>query len=160
MPSACAATLGRDLFSEASRIFKPSPGLHSRLARGTRQLSNASVAVLDARRPILSSSRSTFRPSVPFSMISTEIDALLSAISVHLPNTNNKSACAPLVINVFEPLTMMLSPSGLNDVFIPVASEPAVGSVITSEASAPSATFGSKRFFCSSLPQSTSGFIA
>ena len=43
---------------------------------------------------------------------------------------------------------------------MPVASEPAVGSVIVSEASAPSAMTGSKRCFCSSLPKSISGFIA
>ena len=53
MPSACAATLGRDLFSEAKRIFRPSPGCPSRLARGTRQLSKAIVAVLDAQRSLL-----------------------------------------------------------------------------------------------------------
>ena len=41
----------------------------SRFARGTRQPSNASVAVLDARRPILSSSRTTLKPGVPFSNI-------------------------------------------------------------------------------------------
>ena len=87
MPSACAATLGRDLFSEANRIFRPSPGLPSRLARGTRQLSKASVAVLDARVPILSSSRTTDSPGVPFSRTSTEMLSLAPAMPSHLPNS-------------------------------------------------------------------------
>jgi hypothetical protein len=63
-------------------------------------------------------------------------------------------------MNVLVPVTTMWSPSGLNSVFIPVASEPAVGSVIVSDAIAPSATRGNSRFFCSSVPKSISGFIA
>ena len=76
MPSACAATLGRDLLSDASRIFRPSPGLPSRLARGTRQLSKASVAVLDAAHaPSCLPGAPTVKPGVPFSTISAEIAA-------------------------------------------------------------------------------------
>ena len=52
------------------------------------------------------------------------------------------------------------SPSGVNLVTMPVASDPAFGSVMQSEAIAPSATFGKKRFFCSSVPKSLTGFIA
>ncbi len=54
----------------------------------------------------------------------------------------------------------MLSPSGVKRVVIRVASEPAPDSVIASAASAPSATRGKKRRFCSSVPKSISGFIA
>ena len=54
----------------------------------------------------------------------------------------------------------MSSPSGVNRVVMWVASEPASGSVIANAASAPSATRGSSRCFCSSPPKSISGFIA
>ena len=75
MPSACAATLGRELLSDAKQKPKPAPGAPSRLARGTRQSSNASAAVPEARWPSLSSVRSTLSPGVPFSMTSAEIAA-------------------------------------------------------------------------------------
>src|SRR5204862_847150 len=48
----------------------------------------------------------------------------------------------------------MRSPSGVKRVVICVASEPASGSVMHSAPIAPSATRGSKRFFCSSVPRS------
>ena len=52
----------------------------------------------------------------------------------------------------------MSSPSGVNRVFMPVASEPAESSVIASAPSPPSAILGSSRAFCSSLPASISDF--
>ena len=54
----------------------------------------------------------------------------------------------------------MSSPLGVKRVVIWVASEPASGSVIASAASAPSATRGKSRSFCSSVPKSISGFVA
>jgi hypothetical protein len=63
-------------------------------------------------------------------------------------------------MKVFVPFTTIASPSGLNCVFMPVASEPAVGSVIVSEARPPRAITGRSLRFCSSVPKSTSGFIA
>ena len=63
-------------------------------------------------------------------------------------------------MNVLPPLTMISSPSGVNRVVMPVASEPAFGSVMHSEASAPSASFGRIRFFCSSVAKSMTGFMA
>ena len=43
---------------------------------------------------------------------------------------------------------------------MPVASEPASGSVITRAAKPPLATTGSRRAFCSSLPNSMIGLVA
>ena len=43
---------------------------------------------------------------------------------------------------------------------MPVASDPADGSVMHSAASPPRAIRGSKRCFCSSVPKSMRGFIA
>ena len=66
-----------------------------------------------------------------------------------------------MLIKVFPPDTTTVSlPSGVNLVVMPVASEPASGSVIASAPIAPSATRGSNRCFCSSLPKSITGFIA
>ena len=62
-------------------------------------------------------------------------------------------------MNVFWPSITIRSPSGVNEVRIPVASEPAVGAVITSEPSPPLTITGSRRFFCSSSPKSMSGFM-
>src|SRR6218665_2831865 len=160
IPSAWAATLGRDLFSEANRIFSPSPGWPSKLACGTRQPSNASVAVPDARMPILSSRRSTDRPGVPCSRISTEMLCLAPAMPSHLPNSRYSPARSPLVMKLLPPLTRTSSPTGRNEVRMPVASEPASGSVMASAPRAPSAMRGSRRVFCSSLPQSIKGLMA
>ena len=63
-------------------------------------------------------------------------------------------------MKVLPPLTMMSSPSGVNFVAMPVASDPAFGSVMHSDASAPSASFGRNRFFWSSVPKSMTGFMA
>ena len=43
---------------------------------------------------------------------------------------------------------------------MPVASEPASGSVMQKAPSPPSAIFGSRRRFCSSLPKSIKGLMA
>ena len=42
---------------------------------------------------------------------------------------------------------------------MPVASEPALGSVMTKDPIPPSAMRGNKRFFCSALPNSINGFM-
>src|SRR5678815_3677497 len=63
-------------------------------------------------------------------------------------------------MKVLVPLTTMESPSGRNSVFMPVASDPAVGSVIVNDAMPPFAITGSSRFFCASVPKSISGLIA
>ena len=64
-------------------------------------------------------------------------------------------------MKVLPPDTTIVSlPSGVKRVVMPVASEPALGSVMHSAPIAPAATRGSSRFFCSSLPKSISGFIA
>jgi hypothetical protein len=62
-------------------------------------------------------------------------------------------------MKVFEPFTMMSSLSGMNEVFIPVASDPAVGSVMASAPRPPSAMRGRRRVRCSSLPYSIRGFM-
>ena len=160
MPSAWAATLGRDLLREASSSGSPAPGPPTRLARGTTQSAKASAAVDEARWPILSSVRSTVKPGVPFSTMIAEIDFRSSGMSAHLPKTRIRSATSPLVIKVLPPDTTTLSPAGTNRVVIRVVSEPASGSVIASAARAPSTTRGSSRRFCSSVPKSTSGFVA
>src|ERR1019366_1149805 len=64
-----------------------------------------------------------------------------------------------LVMNSLFPSTTMSSPSGVKRIVMAVASEPPAASVMASEASAPAATRGSKRFFCSSVPKSISGFM-
>ena len=50
-------------------------------------------------------------------------------------------------MNSFEPSITMSSPSGVNRVFMPVASEPADSSVMAKDASPPSAIHGSRRAF-------------
>ncbi|KAG1432976.1 hypothetical protein G6F57_022528 [Rhizopus arrhizus] len=63
-------------------------------------------------------------------------------------------------MKVFWPLMTMSSPRGSKRVRMPVASEPAEGSVMTSEARPPSAMRGRRRCFCSSLPNSIKGLMA
>ena len=62
-------------------------------------------------------------------------------------------------MNVLPPSMTTSSPSGVRRVRMPVASEPAPGSVITSDPSPPFAMTGSRRAFCSWVPTSISGFI-
>ena len=157
MPSACAAMLGRERLSAVSKILMPSPGAPKRLARGTRHLSKATAAVGEARWPILSSMRVVEKPGVPFSTTSAEIAPLASAISDHLPNNSIRSQTLPLVMKVLPPSTMISSPAGVNLVVMPVASEPALGSVMAMEPMPPAAMRGNSRFFCSSLPNKISG---
>ncbi len=96
---------------------------------------------------------------MPFSTTSAEIAPFASAISLHLPNTSSRSAASPLVMKILPPLTTMSSPCGSKRVFMPVASLPAEASVIASDTSAPSATRGRRRAFCSSLPKVISGLM-
>ena len=158
IPSAWAATLGRDLLSEASRMLSPSPGLPSKLVRGTRQRLKAIAAVEEPRCPILSSVRITSKPGVWVSNTSAEIAAFSSSISAHLPNSSMSSATSPLVMKILPPSTMIASPSGVKRVFMPVASDPAAGSVMASAPSAPAAMRGSHFCFCSGLPISMRDF--
>jgi hypothetical protein len=130
------------------------------LARGTRIFSKASAAVLEARWPILSSVRKTARPGAPFSTTRQLMALRSSATSAHLPKSRIRSATSPLVMKVLPPSTTTCSPSGVKRVFIPVASDPAEGSVMASAPSPPWAMRGKSRCFCASLPASMSGFMA
>ena len=160
IPRAWAATDGRDRLSEASSNPSPSPGSRSILARLARQPTNVRAAVFDARWPILSSTLVTDRPGESFSTKIVLIEPLGSSISDHLPNTNNRSATPPLVMKSFEPSITTSSPSGVNFVCMPVASEPAIASVMTSEPRPPARILGKSRCFCSSVPKSINGFMA
>ena len=160
MPSAWLAMLGRDLLSDRRRMESPSPGPPTRFARGTRQLSNESTAVDEARMPILSSVLSTANPGAPFSSTRAVIAARSSSISDHLPNSRIRSATSPEVMKILPPSMTTSSPSGENRVVIPVASDPALGSVIASEQIAPSATRGMIRALSSSDPKSSTGPMA
>ena len=87
MPSACAATLGRDLLSDASRIFRPVARLaeqvrarHAAAVEGERRGAGGAQAHLVLLAQHLS-------PGVPFSSTSTEIALRPSSISLHLPNS-------------------------------------------------------------------------
>src|SRR5690242_14349614 len=62
-------------------------------------------------------------------------------------------------MKVLVPVTTSSSPSCRNSVVMPVASDPAVGSVIVSDASPPSTMTGSSLRICSAVPKSLSGFI-
>ncbi len=60
---------------------------------------------------------------------------------------------APLVMKIFEPLMIQLSPSSSARVLEPPASEPASGSVRPKAASiSPVQSFGSHSRFCCSVP--------
>ena len=160
IPSAWLAMLGRDLLSDRRSRESPSPGSPTKLARGTRQSSKASTAVEEARIPILSSVRSTVKPGAPFSITRAVIEPRSSSISDHLPNSRIKSATSPEVMKILPPSMTTSSPSGAKRVFIPVASDPAPGSVIARDAMAPSATRGMMRDLSSSEPKSSTGPMA
>jgi hypothetical protein len=68
------------------------------------------------------------------------------------------SATSPLVMKILPPSTRIASPSGTKRVFMPVASDPAVGSVMASAPSPPAAMRGRNRCFCSGLPMSIRDF--
>ena len=137
----------------------PSPGPPRRFARGTRQSSKRRVTVDEARIPILSSRPATARPGAPRSTTRAVIAPRGSSISDHLPKTRRSSETSPLEMNVFSPVIATSSPSGTKRVRIAVASEPAVGSVMTSEPRPPRAMRGRRRAFCSGEPKSMRGFM-
>ena len=98
-------------------------------------------------------------PGVPFSTTIAEIASFAPAISDHFPKSRIRSATSPLEMKVLPPSITTASPAGVKRVFMPVASEPALGSVIARDPSPPSAMRGRSRFFCSSVPKSISGFM-
>ena len=72
MPSACAATPGRDWSKVFIAVKKPVPGLPSMFSLGTRQSWKISSRVAEARMPILSSFLPKVKPWVPFSTTKQE----------------------------------------------------------------------------------------
>ncbi len=151
---------GRDLFSEASSSFSPSPGPPSRLSRGTRQPAKWTGVVVEARMPILSSLRPKESPGVSLGTYSAEMASLAFAVPSIFPKTRYRSATSPLVMKILFPSTTISSPSGMKRVVMPVASDPALGSVITRAASPPPAITGRRRRFISSGPKSMRGLMA
>src|SRR5437764_984786 len=63
MPSACAATPGRERSRMRIAILNPSPSSPSRFAAGMRQSSNASSPVVEPEMPIFGSRRVTDEPA-------------------------------------------------------------------------------------------------
>ena len=72
MPSACAATPGREMSKVFMATMKPMPSRPSRFAAGTRASSKTSSAVTLARMPILCSFLPKENPGVPFSTMKHE----------------------------------------------------------------------------------------
>src|SRR5258706_547253 len=94
-----------------------------------------------------------------------ELDALefedaTPGMPSHFPNSRYRPAPSPLVMKVLLPLTTISPPSSRNEVRMPVASEPAPGSVMASAPKPPCAMRGSNRCFWPSVPQSMRGFMA
>jgi hypothetical protein len=127
------------------RIFmatlKPWPTSPSTLALGTRTPSNATVVVLLARRPILSSWGPMLMPAMSL-VTRNAVMPPLRPSSV-LANTVKKLAMPPLVIHSLLPLSTHSSPSRWALVVMEAASEPAPGSVRQKAAIiSPVASFG------------------
>jgi len=90
--------------SAAIAILNPRPSSPSRFAAGTRQSSNTSSAVSEARMPSLSSVFETVKPGVPFSTMKAEMPRCRFSRSVW-QNTSANCASRPLVMKSFVPLT-------------------------------------------------------
>ena len=160
MPSACAATLGRDLLSEASRIRSPSPGSPSRLARGTRQLSKASAAVDDARDAhlVFGAQHAKARRAL---LQDQRRDRALRIVDL-APFAEQQDQVGDVAAGD-EDL------AAVDDDVVALAVESASscrwrrsrrrGSVMASDTRPPAAMRGSRRCFCSSLPKSISGLM-
>ena len=85
--------------------------------------------------PIFSSLRETLKPGTvsPFSSRRSTTSRLIPSCAFEgsvLTTRTMKSARAPLVMNIFEPLTTNSSPSRIAVVRIAATSEPASGSVM------------------------------
>jgi hypothetical protein len=111
------------------------------LALGTRTPSNATVVVLLARRPILSSWGPMLMPAMSL-VTRNAVMPPLRPSSV-LANTVKKLAMPPLVIHSLLPSSTHSSPSRCALVVMEAASEPAPGSVRQKAAIiSPVASFG------------------
>ena len=133
---------------------KPCPSsAPSRLAVGTLTSSKNSSDVSWALRPSFSRLRPRLKPSAP--SVSTTIRETPRAFSSGsvLATTITRSACWPLVMKVFWPLTTYWLPAMRAVVRTAWRSEPVPGSVMAmAPTSSPVAIFGSQRRFCSSEP--------
>src|SRR3954469_20367622 len=112
----------------------------------------ASSAVSDACQPSFSSLRETVKPSMPFSRTKKERPWCPPA-GVVFTAVTTKSARTPLVMNVFEPLT--IQPPSTRSAWLrsPATSEPASGSGMPSAPIfSPLIAGTSQRCFWSSVP--------
>ena len=120
----------------------------SRFASGTTTLSKNSAEVTDARRENLRSISGAAKPFMPFSTMNPRMPSSVIAQQMH------RSAIAPLVIHIFEPLMTQSPPFFFAWVFMFDGSEPPCGSVRPKQPIfRPRAMSGSQRCFCSSLPK-------
>ena len=104
--------------------------------------------------PILSSTRPREKPGARSAPGSARCRSAASSGLV-FATVITTSACAPLVMNVFEPLMTYSSPSRMALVLTLCRSDPVPGSVIAMAPTAsPLASFGSHSCFCSSVPYS------
>jgi hypothetical protein len=128
----------------------------SRFAAGRRTLSSTSSAVSDDSQPDFFSARPTVKPGVPFSTMNIDMPWRDSvAPSGVLAAMKYRSACTPLVMNIFVPLSTQCSPSALSlaVVRMPATSEPAPGSVMpTAVIVRPAITPGMYCASCAGLP--------
>ena len=73
IPSACAATPGRERSRIRIAILKPSPSSPSRFAAGMRQSSKVSSPVVEPEIPSFGSSRATAKPGASVSTRKAEM---------------------------------------------------------------------------------------
>jgi hypothetical protein len=127
----------------------------STFAAGTTTLSKNSPDVTDARRLNLCSISGAENPGVPVSTMKPRMPSSVIA------QQTQRSAIAPFVIHIFEPLITQSPPARrFACVFMFAGSEPPCGSVSPKQPiNSPVAIRGRYACFCSSLPYAQIGYM-
>mmetsp|Transcript_4083 Transcript_4083/g.11828 ORF Transcript_4083/g.11828 Transcript_4083/m.11828 type:complete len:202 (+) Transcript_4083:510-1115(+) len=136
--------------------LKPSPSRPTRLAAGTRTLSNSMNVVFDAHQPCVFIRR-VVMPGMPLSRTS-RLALWWPEPEEVLHKTVKKSAFMPPVIHFFDPFTMKWSPCLTAVVLMALTSDPPLGSVTHKQALfSPVTQSRTMRRFKSSPPYTTTG---
>ncbi|MNF99199.1 hypothetical protein D3C84_820900 [compost metagenome] len=146
------AIVRRSCGSSDISAAKPPPSAPNRLLAGTRTESKNNSEVSADLCPSLSRLRPRLKPS---RSASTRIRLIPREPGESLvrATTITRSACWPLEIKVFEPLTTYSSPCSTARVLMPCRSLPVPGSVMAmAHTVSPDTILGSHFCFCASLP--------
>src|SRR5579872_4329342 len=129
----------------------PPNSLPSKFETGISQSCSDNSAIGEVRSPILCNFLPTVKPGVPLSTRNA-VTPFGPRVGSRFANTIVTSASGALLLKVFEPFRMYLSPCFTARVLRLYASDPDPGSVIACKPSPPLTSPGRYLRFCSSFP--------